>query len=124
MLDLDIIKVIRSAKSDLQNLKPQIKAVIEEGVYTAFDLDEIVASHKIIQSYSSRIIQELDYVITTISSQMTGQAITSLSEQLRKVHQLTSYFNQMVGDCFGDQDGGETLPSGVLESKTYQFSLN
>lgn len=118
------LEVIRSAKSDLQNLKPQIKAVIEEGVYTAFDLDEIVASHKIIQSYSSRIIQELDYVITTISSQMTGQAITSLSEQLRKVHQLTSYFNQMVGDCFGDQDGGETLPSGVLESKTYQFSLN
>ncbi|MGT2950104.1 hypothetical protein BU202_02855 [Streptococcus cuniculi] len=121
---VEAIEITRSAKSDMQHLKPQLKAIIEEGVYTAFDLDEIVASQKTIQIQIKRIMQEFNYVITTISSQMTGQAITRLSEQLGNVHQLTSYFNQLVGDCFGDQGGGETLPSGVLALQANRFSLN
>ncbi|MGT2715326.1 SA1320 family protein [Streptococcus respiraculi] len=121
---VEAIEVTRSAKSDMQNLKPQIKVIIEEGVYNAFDLDEIVASQKVIQIQTNRIMQELNYVMTTISSQMTGQAITRLSEQLGNVHQLTRYFNQLVGDCFGNQGGKETLPRGVLAPQANCFSLN
>ncbi|MCU9533690.1 SA1320 family protein [Streptococcus sp. CSL10205-OR2] len=119
------LQVAQTAKNDLQHLKPQLKTIIEEGVYTAFELDEIVASQKAIQTMTSRIMQELKYVIDTISSQMSGQAISTLTLQLNNVYHLTEYFNQMVGDCFGDQTTAQAvLSTGVLSSQANQFSLN
>ena len=119
------LEVSRHAKNDMQHLKPQLKTIIEEGVYVAFDLDEIVASHKVIQSLTGRIKMELTYVTNTISSQMTGRAVTTLSERLGNVHQLMGCFNQLVGDCFGDQSGSDaSVPSGVLSPQARKFSLN
>ncbi|WP_425423305.1 SA1320 family protein, partial [Streptococcus plurextorum] len=122
---ISALEVTRTASHDMQNLKPQLKKIIEEGVYKAFDLDEIVASQKIIQSITDRILRELTYVIMTISSQMQGEAVTTLTQQLEKVKSLTSYFNNLVGDCFGDQSKAQGVAStGSVSLEARTFSLN
>ncbi|HFU3716722.1 TPA: hypothetical protein ACGO5M_002152 [Streptococcus suis] len=119
------LEITKTAQSDLQNMKPQLKAIIEEGVYVAFDLDEIVASQKVIQQQTARIGQELSYVIDTLTSQMSGEAISTLSLQLSQVRTLTGYFNQLVGECFGNQDSTlPSMPSGVISPQAKNFSLN
>lgn len=119
------LEITKTAQSDLQNMKPQLKAIIEEGVYVAFDLDEIVASQKVIQQQTARIGQELSYVIDTLTSQMSGEAISTLSLQLSQVRTLTGFFNQLVGECFGNQDSTlPSMPSGVISPQARNFSLN
>ena len=48
------IQVIKTTQNNLGYLEPNLKKIIEEGVYKAFDLDEIVNSQKIVK----RIIEK------------------------------------------------------------------
>ncbi|MGT2867133.1 SA1320 family protein [Streptococcus fryi] len=123
---LDIaLEASRTASSDMQQLHPALKVIIEEGVYTAFDLDEIVASQKAVQEITHRIIQELSFVVSTISNQMTGRAAMTLVNHLRGIQQLMFYFNKLVGDCFGSQGQAMDASSqGSVSSEAAHFSLN
>lgn len=119
------LEISRTASADMQHLLPALTAIIEEGVYTAFDLDEIVASQKAVQSITDRIIRELSFAVSTISSQMTGQAAGTLVRHLSKIQQLMTYFNRLVGDCFGNQSqAGDSLPVGIISPAAKNFSLN
>ncbi|BBA92797.1 SA1320 family protein [Streptococcus ruminantium] len=119
------LEISRTASADMQHLLPALTVIIEEGVYTAFDLDEIVASQKAVQSITDRIIRELSFAVSTISSQMTGQAAGTLVRHLSKIQQLMTYFNRLVGDCFGNQSqAGDSPPVGIISPAAKNFSLN
>ena len=56
------IKTIDSTKNNLGALQPNLKKIIEEGVYKAFDLDEIVNSQKVVKQLVEKIQKEITYV--------------------------------------------------------------
>ena len=76
------IQVIKITKNNLGYLEPMLKKIIEEGVYKAFDLDEIVNSQKIVKS---------------------GEAIKALNQKFEEVNRSLEYYKMFIGDCFGDQ---------------------
>jgi len=56
------ITAIDSTKNNLAALQPSLKKIIEEGVYKAFDLDEIVNSQKVVKQLVEKIQKEIKYV--------------------------------------------------------------
>ena len=50
MIEKKTIQAIRITKNNLAYLGKDLKKIIEEGVYKAFDLDEIVNSQKVVKS--------------------------------------------------------------------------
>ncbi|MDG3131459.1 hypothetical protein MKL26_00275 [Streptococcus suis] len=118
------IEIIRTATNDMQNLKPSLKKIVEEGVYSSFELDEIVSSQHAVQSITGRIHQELNYAIQVITQQMSGEAVSTLVTQLDRTRQLTAYFNQLVENCFGEQAKIVADQIGNIGEFTINFSLN
>ena len=98
------IQVIKITKNNLGYLEPMLKKIIEEGVYKAFDLDEIVNSQKIVKSIIEKSQSEIKYVKEHIGTEsMSGEAIKALNQKLEEVNRSLEYYKMFIGDCFGDQ---------------------
>ena len=99
------IQVIKITKNNLGYLEPMLKKIIEEGVYKAFDLDEIVNSQKIVKSIIEKSQSEIKYVKEHIGTEsMSGEAIKALNQKLEEVNRSLEYYKMFIGDCFGDQE--------------------
>lgn len=108
-------------KNHLQHLENQLKPIVEQGVYTAFDLDEIVQGQKTVLQLARRLSQEIEYVTQGIIGEgMTAQSIDMLKHKLQDTRQLIDYYTQFVGDCFGDNENSREI-STVNHNR---FSLN
>ena len=99
------IQAIRITKNNLAYLGKDLKKIIEEGVYKAFDLDEIVNSQKIAKRIIEKSQSEIKYVKEHIGTEgMSGEAIKSLNQKLEEVNRSLEYYKMFIGDCFGDQE--------------------
>ena len=98
------ITAIDSTKNNLAALQPSLKKIIEEGVYKAFDLDEIVNSQKVVKQLVEKIQKEIKYVKGHIGTEnMSGKAIQALDNKLDEVGKNLDYYKTFIGDCFGNQ---------------------
>ena len=98
------IQVIKTTQNNLGYLEPNLKKIIEEGVYKAFDLDEIVNSQKIVKSIIEKSQSEIKYVKEHIGTEgMSGEAIKALNQKLEEVNRSLEYYKMFIEDCFGDQ---------------------
>ena len=102
---VQIIYTTESTKSNLSYLEPNLKKIVEEGVYKAFDLDEIVNSQKIAKRIIEKSQSEIKYVKEHIGTEgMSGEAIKALNQKLEEVNRSLEYYKMFIGDCFGDQE--------------------
>ena len=98
------IQVIKTTQNNLGYLEPNLKKIIEEGIYKAFDLDEIVNSQKIVKRIIEKSQSEIKYVKEHIGTEgMSGEAIKALNQKLEEVNRSLEYYKMFIGDCFGDQ---------------------
>ena len=92
------------AKRNISKLHQYIKKITEEGVYKAFDLDEIVDGQNTVTQLIYKIQKELIYVKTNMATdRMSGLAITALNGKLDEVNTSLEYFGSFINDCFGNQ---------------------
>ena len=98
------IQAIRITKNNLAYLGKDLKKIVEEGVYKAFDLDEIVNSQKIVKRIIEKSQSEIKYVKEHIGTEgMSGAAIKALNQKLEEVNRSLEYYKMFIEDCFGDQ---------------------
>jgi len=114
----------KTAKDKLGNIEPQLKKIIEDGVYKAFDLMEVVQSQKIVLQLAVKCKLQIRFVIDSINNaSMKGRAITTILTKLLQIERLLEYFSTFVSDCFGDNYNEETS-STAPQSSAANFSLN
>ena len=89
----------------MSTIEGQLTPIVEEGVYHAFDLDEIVAGQQAILRLATRLNAEVSYVLQVITDNgMQAQAIQALRTQLAETQRIIAFYAQFVGDCFGQQN--------------------
>ena len=120
-----VIWQIRDVNNSLALLAPKLKPIIEEGVYRAFDLDEIVKGQNLVAAIANRLGQELNHVIQVMEAEgMQASAISTLKAKLSQTHQLISYYVQFVNDCFGDNEFSDYVASSAGPNTEATFTLN
>ena len=120
-----VIWQIRDVNRSLALLEPQLKPIIEEGVYRAFDLDEIVKGQKLVAAIANRLGQELNHVIQVMEAEgMQASAISTLKAKLSQTHQLIRYYVRFVNDCFGDNEFSDYVASSADPNTEATFTLN
>ncbi len=120
-----VIWQIRDVNHSLALLEPQLKPIIEEGVYRAFDLDEIVKGQKLVAAIANRLGQELNHVIQVMEAEgMQASAISTLKAKLSQTHQLIRYYVRFVNDCFGDNEYSDYVASSAGPNTEATFTLN
>ena len=121
----NVIWQIRDVKNSMALLEPQLKPIIEEGVYRAFDLDEIVKGQKLVAAIANRLGQELSHVIQVMEAEgMQASAISTLKAKLSQTHQLIRYYVRFVNDCFGDNEFSDYVASSAGPNTEATFTLN
>ena len=121
----NVIWQIRDVKNSMALLEPQLKPIIEEGVYRAFDLDEIVKGQKLVAAIANRLGQELNHVIQVMEAEgMQASAISTLKAKLSQTHQLIRYYVRFVNDCFGDNEFSDYVASSARPNIEATFTLN
>ena len=121
----NVIWQIRDVKNSLALLEPQLKPIIEEGVYRAFDLDEIEKGQKLVAAIANRLGQELNHVIQVMEAEgMQASAISTLKAKLSQTHQLIRYYVRFVNDCFGDNEFSDYVASSAGPNTEATFTLN
>ena len=121
----NVIWQIRDVKNSLALLEPQLKPIIEDGVYHAFDLDEIVKGQKQVAAIANRLGQELNHVIQVMEAEgMQASAISTLKAKLSQTHQLIRYYVRFVNDCFGDNEFSDYVASSAGPNTEVAFTLN
>lgn len=120
-----VIWQIRDVNHSMALLEPQLKPIIEEGVYRAFDLDEIVKGQNLVAAIENRLGQELNHVIQVMEAEgMQASAISTLKAKLSQTHQLISYYVQFVNDCFGNNEFSDYVASSAGPNTEATFTLN
>ena len=120
-----VIWQIRDVNRSLALLEPQLKPIIEEGVYRSFDLDEIVKGQKLVAAIANRLGQELNHVIQVMEAEgMQASAISTLKAKLSQTHQLIRYYVRFVNDCFGDNEFSDYVASSAGPNTEATFTLN
>ena len=120
-----VIWQIRDVNSSMALLEPQLKPIIEEGVYRAFDLDEIVKGQNLVAAIANRLGQELNHVIQVMEAEgMQASAISTLKAKLSQTHQLIRYYVRFVNDCFGDNEFSDYVASSASPNTEAAFTLN
>ena len=120
-----VIWQIRDVNNSLALLEPQLKPIIEEGVYRAFDLDEIVKGQKLVAAIANRLGQELNHVIQVMEAEgMQASAISTLKAKLSQTYQLIRYYVRFVNDCFGDNEYSDYVASSAGPNTEATFTLN
>ena len=95
----------QAVRQQLSTIEGQLTPIVEEGVYHAFDLDEIVAGQQAILRLATRLNAEVSYVLQVITDNgMQAQAIQALRTQLAETQRIIAFYAQFVGDCFGQQN--------------------
>src|SRR3712207_749041 len=121
----DTIQRVNTARHRLQNLHGDLSRLIEKGVYSALDLDDIITSQKMVGRLLDKIIVELSFVKATIEASMSGQAASAMVNHLALLLKRLGYFSQLVADCFGTQV--TKVPNKAPARASYKakrFSLN
>ena len=114
----------KTAKDKLGSIEPELKKIIEDGVYKAFDLMEVVQSQKIVLQLAVKCKLQIRFVIDSINNaSMKGKAITTILTKLLQIERLLEYFSTFVSDCFGD-NYNEEASSTAPQSSAANFSLN
>ena len=109
----------------LGNLGTKLKPIVEDGVYHAFDLDEIVKGQKYVAAIANRLGQELNHVIQVMEAEgMQASAISTLKAKLSQTHQLIRYYVRFVNDCFGDNEFSDYVASSAGANTEATFTLN
>lgn len=109
----------------LGNLGTKLKPIVEDGVYHAFDLDEIVKGQKFVAAIANRLGQELNHVIQVMEAEgMQASAISTLKAKLSQTHQLIRYYVRFVNDCFGDNEFSDYVASSAGPNTEVTFTLN
>ena len=109
----------------LGNLGTKLKPIVEDGVYHAFDLDEIVKGQKYVAAIANRLGQELNHVIQVMEAEgMQASAISTLKAKLSQTHQLIRYYVRFVNDCFGDNEYSDYVVSSAGPNTEATFTLN
>ena len=109
----------------LGNLGTKLKPIVEDGVYHAFDLDEIVKGQKMVAAIVNRLGQELNHVIQVMEAEgMQASAISTLKAKLSQTHQLIRYYVRFVNDCFGDNEFSDYVVSSAGPNTEATFTLN
>jgi len=109
----------------LGNLGTKLKPIVEDGVYHAFDLDEIVKGQKYVAAIANRLGQELNHVIQVMEAEgMQASAISTLKAKLSQTHQLIRYYVRFVNDCFGDNEYSDYVASSAGPNTEATFTLN
>lgn len=109
-------------KGNLQYLEPQLKPVVEQGVYKAFDLDEIVQGQQTLLKLARRLSREIEHVAQVMTGEgMASKSIELLQHKLQDTLQLLNYYSQFVSDCFGDNEHSIPMNSYSYSDK---FRLN
>ena len=120
-----VIWQIRDVNHSMALLAPKLKPIIEEGVYRAFDLDEIVKGQNLVAAIANRLGQELNHVIQVMEAEgMQASAISTLKAKLSQTHQLIGYYVQFVNDCFGDNEFSDYVASNAGPNTEATFTLN
>ena len=120
-----VIWQIRDVNHSLALLAPKLKPIIEEGVYRAFDLDEIVKGQNLVAAIANRLGQELNHVIQVMEAEgMQASAISTLKAKLSQTHQLIRYYVRFVNDCFGDNEFSDYVASSAGANTEATFTLN
>jgi hypothetical protein len=120
-----VIWQIRDVNHSLALLAPKLKPIIEEGVYRAFDLDEIVKGQNLVAAIANRLGQELNHVIQVMEAEgMQASAISTLKAKLSQTHQLIRYYVRFVNDCFGDNEFSDYVASSAGPNTEATFTLN
>ena len=120
-----VIWQIRDVNNSMVLLEPQLKPIIEEGVYRAFDLDEIVKGQNLVAAIANRLRQELNHVIQVMEAEgMQASAISTLKAKLSQTHQLIRYYVRFVNDCFGDNEYSDYVASSAGPNTEATFTLN
>ena len=120
-----VIWQIRDVKNSMALLEPQLKPIIEDGVYHAFDLDEIVKGQKMVAAIANRLGQELNHVIQVMEAEgMQASAISTLKAKLSQTHQLIRYYVRFVNDCFGNNEYSDYVASSAGPNTEATFTLN
>ena len=120
-----VIWVIRDVNNSMALVAPKLKPIIEEGVYRAFDLDEIVKGQKYVAAIANRLGQELNHVIQVMEAEgMQASAISTLKAKLSQTHQLIRYYVRFVNDCFGDNEFSDYVASSAGPNTEAIFTLN
>lgn len=109
----------------LGNLGTKLKPIVEDGVYHAFDLDEIVKGQKYVAAIANRLGQELNHVIQVMEAEgMQASAISTLKAKLSQTHQLIRFYVRFVNDCFGDNEYSDYVASSAGPNTEATFTLN
>ncbi|MBF0780367.1 MULTISPECIES: SA1320 family protein [unclassified Granulicatella] len=109
-------------KKQLHHLENQLKPIVEEGVYTSFDLEEIVQGQKTVLQLARRLSQEIGHVAHVITGEgMVSQSIDMLKHKLQDTKRLIDYYARFVEECFGDNEHSADVNT-ILDST--RFSLN
>ena len=109
----------------LGNLGTKLKPIVEDGVYHAFDLDEIVKGQKYVAAIANRLGQELNHVIQVMEAEgMQASAISTLKAKLSQTHQLIRFYVRFVNDCFGDNEYSDYVASSAGLNTEATFTLN
>ena len=120
-----VIWQIRDVNHSMALLAPKLKPIIEEGVYRAFDLDEIVKGQNLVAAIANRLGQELNHVIQVMEAEgMQASAISTLKAKLSQTHQLIRYYVRFVNDCFGDNEFSDYVASSAGPNTEATFTLN
>lgn len=115
----------QNTKDQLGHLETQLKPIIEDGVYHAFDLDEIVKGQKMVSSIATRLGKEMQHVINVIDGDgMQAKAIMTLKQKLAETRQLIAFYTQFINDCFGDNENSSYITQSGGYNKHMTFSLN
>ena len=114
----------KTAKNNLSNIEPELKKIIEDGVYKSINLMEVVQSQKIVMKFAVKCKLQIRFVIDSINNaSMKGRAITTILTKLLQIERLLEYFSTFVSDCFGD-NYNEEASSTAPQSSAANFSLN
>lgn len=120
-----VIWAIRDVNNSMALVAPKLKPIIEEGVYRAFDLDEIVKGQNLVAAIANRLGQELNHVIQVMEAEgMQASAISTLKSKLSQKHQLIRYYVRFVNDCFGDNEFSDYVASSAGPNTEATFTLN
>ena len=121
----NVIWAIRDVNNSMALVAPKLKPIIEEGIYRAFDLDEIVKGQNLVAAIANRLGQELNHVIQVMEAEgMQASAITTLKAKLSQTHQLIRYYVRFVNDCFGDNEFSDYVASSAGPNTEATFTLN
>ena len=114
----------KTARDKLNNIEPELKKIIEDGVYKSIDLMEVVQSQKIVLQLAVKCKLQIRFVIDSINNaSMKGKAINAILTKLLQIERLFEYFSTFVSDCFGD-NYNEEASSTAPQSSAANFSLN